>query len=142
MLIFFSESCSTTDELAKRADVALSVVGKPIIGEIKKTETGAPYCKNYCLSVTHTDGVSLLALSSTPVGIDIEKKDRIVPESMKDVRNWTAYEAKCKLGGQGIRLSDVRTGGDYTNGVGFHSFVEGYTLAVAGGNDSLFVIVV
>ena len=142
MLIFFSENCSTTDELATRADVALSVVGKPLIGEIKKTETGAPYCKNYCLSVTHTDGVSLLALSSTPVGIDIEKKDRIVPESMKDVRNWTAYEAKCKLGGQGIRLSDVRTGGDYTNGVGFHSFVEGYTLAVAGGNDSLFVIVV
>ena len=142
MLIFVSENNIATDELAKRADVALSVVGKPLIGEIKKTETGAPYCKNYCLSVTHTEGVSLLALSSTPVGIDIEKKDRIVPESMKDVRNWTAYEAKCKLGGQGIRLSDVRTGGDYTNGVGFHSFVEGYTLAVVGGNDSLFVIVV
>lgn len=142
MLIFLSESCNTTDELAKRADVALSLTGKPLIGQIKKTDEGAPYCDRYCLSATHTEKIFVLALSSVPVGIDIEKNDRKVPDSMKDVRNWTAYEAKCKLKGQGIKLSDVRSGGDYTREVSFHGFMEGYTLAVAGGEGALFVAVV
>ncbi len=142
MLIFLSTVCESSEELVKRADVALGLTGKPIIGNIKKNESGAPYCENYFVSISHTDGVVMLALSDKPVGIDVEKADRKVPVQMKDVFNWTAYEAKCKLSGEGIKLSEVRAGGDYTDGVSFHSFLKGYVIAVAGGDDSVFVVCV
>lgn len=142
MLIFLSTDCDNADDLAKRADVALRLTGKPLIGTLKKKESGAPYCDDYYLSVTHTDGVVMLALSDKPVGIDAEKSDRKVPETMKDIFNWTAYEAKCKLSGDGIKLSEVRAGGDYTDGVSFHTFLRGYVLAIAGGNKDLFVVCV
>lgn len=142
MLIFLSTDCDNSEELAKRADVALGLTGKPLIGKVKKKESGAPYCDNYCISVTHTDGVAMLALSDKPVGIDVEKKDRTAPETMKDIFNWTAYEAKCKLSGEGIKLSDVRAGGDYTDGVGFHTFLSDYLLAVAGGDEDVFIVCV
>lgn len=142
MLIFLSDSCGGSEELAKRADAALAAVGKPLIKEIKKKESGAPYCDNYYISVTHTDGVVMLALSDKPVGIDAEKSDRKVPETMKDIFNWTAYEAKCKLSADGIKLSEVRAGGDYTDGVSFHTFLRGYVLAIAGGDKDLFVVCV
>lgn len=142
MLIFLSTDCDNSDDLAKRADVALRLTGKPLIKEIKKKESGAPYCDNYYISVTHTDGVVMLALSDKPVGIDAEKSDRKVSETMKDIFNWTAYEAKCKLSGDGIKLSEVRAGGDYTDGVSFHTFLRGYVLAIAGGDKDIFVVCV
>lgn len=142
MLIFLSTGCESSEELVKRADVALGRTGKPLIGTLKKKESGAPYCDNYFASVSHTDGVVMLALSDKPVGIDVEKADRKVPAQMKDVFNWTAYEAKCKLSGEGIKLQEVRTGGDYTDGVSFHTFLKGYAIAVAGGDDSVFVVCV
>lgn len=142
MLIFLSTDCDNSDDLAKRADVALRLTGKPLIKGIKKKESGAPYCDNYYISVTHTDGVVMLALSDKPVGIDAEKSDRKVSETMKDIFNWTAYEAKCKLSGDGIKLSEVRAGGDYTDGVSFHTFLRGYVLAIAGGDKDLFVVCV
>ena len=61
---------------------------------------------------------------------------------MKDVRNWTAYEAKRKMTGEGIKLSEVKAGGDYTKGVTFHTFLDGYTVATVGGDETLFVICV
>ena len=142
MLIFLSTDCDNSDDLAKRADVALRLTGKPLIKGIKKKESGAPYCDNYYISVTHTDGVVMLALSDKPVGIDAEKSDRKVSETMKDIFNWTAYEAKCKLSGDGIKLSEVRAGGDYTDGVSFHTFLRGYVLAIAGGDKDIFVVCV
>ena len=102
-----------------------------------RTEKGAPTCKNYGISATHTDGVILLALADVPVGIDVERADRKVPDSMRSVYNWTAYEAKRKMTGEGISLADVRKGGDYTDGVRFHSFLEGKVVAVAGGDDDV-----
>ena len=78
MQIFLSTDCDNSDDLAKRADVALRLTGKPLIKEIKKKESGAPSCDDYYLSVTHTDGVVMLALSDKPVGIDAEKSDRKV----------------------------------------------------------------
>ena len=139
MLIFLSFDGSGTLELAKRADKVLSATGKPLIGELKKKESGAPYCENYRVSVAHTDDVAVLALASSPVGIDVERSDREVPAPMKDIINWTAYEAKCKLRGDGTRLSEVREGGAFSDGVTFHTFLKGYTIAVAGGDASVFV---
>lgn len=137
MLIFVSTSCKTTEEIAAKADVVLAAAGKPLIGRVDRTEKGAPTCKNYGISATHTDGVILLALADVPVGIDVERADRKVPDSMRSVYNWTAYEAKRKMTGEGISLADVREGGDYTDGVRFHSFLEGKVVAVAGGDDDV-----
>lgn len=142
MLIFLSTGCESSEELTKKADVALKLSGKPLIGNVKKTDNGAPHCDNYFISFSHTDGVVMLALSDKPVGIDVEKSGRTVPSQMKDIFNWTAYEAKCKLSGEGIKLSEVRAGGDFKDGVSFHSFLDGYVIAVAGGEDSVFVICV
>lgn len=142
MLIFFSDTCADSQELAERADKALSVIGKPLIGKITKKENGAPLCSNWNMSITHTDGIILLALSSKPVGIDIEREDREVPSSMVDIKNWTAYEAYRKMTGEGIKLSEVREGGDYTREAEFHYFIDGYILAVAGGEGALFTICV
>lgn len=142
MLIFFSDKGITSCELEKRADVVLEKIGKKTVDIEGRTGQGAPISRNYRVSVTHTDNVTLLALSDKAVGIDIERNGRRVPKSMKDVRNWTAYEAKRKMTGEGIRLSEIRAGGDYTEGVTFHTFIDGYTVAVAGGDPTLFVICV
>lgn len=142
MLIFVSTSCTDSAELAGRADAALSAIGKPPIGKIRKTDKGAPLCDNGYISVTHTDGIILLALSDKPIGIDAEKDGRTVPVSIGDIANWTAYEALCKLRGDGIRLSEIRAGGDFGKEVKFLTFLKGYTVAVAGGDDSVYVICV
>lgn len=142
MLIFLSDKGISTAELVLAADEALTVMGKLPVGELVKTQSGAPKSMNYRVSVTHTGDLSLLAVASEAVGIDIEKNDRKVPESMKDVRNWTAYEAKRKMTGEGIKLSEVKAGGDYTKGVTFHMFLDGYTVATVGGDETLFVICV
>lgn len=140
MLIFVSNSCKTTEEIAAKADAVLEAAGKPLIGRVERTQNGAPICKNYKMSVAHTDGVILLALADVPVGIDVEREDRKPVGSMKSIHNWTAYEAKRKMTGEGIRLSEVREGGDYADGVSFHTFLEGKTVAVAGGDDDVFAV--
>lgn len=142
MLIFVSESCVDSAELALKADAALGLMDKPLIGDIRKTEKGAPYCNNYKISITHTDGKILLAVSSLPVGVDIEREDREVPKSMHDVKNWTAYEALCKMSGEGIRLSEVKSGADHTNDVRFLYFLKDYVIALAGEDEDVFVICV
>lgn len=142
MLIFLSTDCKDTRELAERADVALGIIGRPLIGDIGRTDDGAPVCGNWNMSVTHTDGIIMLALSDKPVGIDVEKTSREVPPAMRGIENWTAYEANCKLRGNGIKMSEVRQGGDHTDGVSFHYFLQGYTLAVAGGDGTIFVVCV
>lgn len=142
MLIFVSDSCVDSAELALKADAALRLMDKPLIGNIRKTDKGAPYCNNYKISVTHTDSKILLAVSSLPVGVDIEREDREVPKSMRDVKNWTAYEALCKMRGEGIRLSEVRSGADYANDVRFLYFLKGYVIALAGADENVFVVCV
>lgn len=140
MLIFVSDTCKTTEEAARKADVVLATAGKPPIGDVQRTEKGAPYCKNYKMSVAHTEGILLLALSHFPVGIDVEREDRKAPESMKSIYNWTAYEAKRKMTGEGISLAEVREGGDHTEGVSFHTFLDGKVVAVAGGDGDVFAV--
>lgn len=141
MLIFYSVSGVTTDELAEMADVALGKRGMAPVGKITRTEKGAPRCGNYCVSFSHTPGLVVMACSDTPVGIDVEKDGRNVPAGMKDVRNWTAYEAKCKLTGEGIKLSEVRKGGDFTQGTRYPYVLKGYTVAVAGGDDGQIPVI-
>lgn len=140
MLIFVSDSCNSTEEIAAKADVVLALAGKPLVGRVERTQNGAPKCKNYKISATHTDGVILLALADVPVGIDVEREDRKPPVSMRSIYNWTAYEAKRKMTGEGIKLAEIREGGDYTDGVSFHSFLDGKIVAIAGGGDDVFTV--
>lgn len=140
MLIFVSTSCSTTEEIAAKADVVLTAAGRPQIGKVWRTQNGAPVCGHYKISASHTDGVILLALADVPVGIDVEREDRKVPESMRSIYNWTAYEAKRKMTGEGISLAEVREGGDHTEGVSFHTFLDGKVVAVAGGDGDVFAV--
>ena len=128
-MIFVSDSCNSTEEIAAKADVVLALAGKPLVGRVERTQNGAPKCKNYKISATHTDGVILLALADVPVGIDVEREDR-----------RTAYEAKRKMTGEGIKLAEIREGGDYTDGVSFHIFLDGKIVAIAGGGDDVFTV--
>ncbi len=141
MLIFYTVSGVTTDELAEMADVALGKRGMAPVGKITRTKNGAPVSDNYRISFSHTTGLVVMACSDMPVGIDVEKDGRKVPAGMKDVRNWTAYEAKCKLTGEGIKLSEVRKGGDFTPGTRYPYVIKGYTVAVAGGDDGQIAVV-
>lgn len=140
MLIFFSENGDSSARLAEKADKALEKEGKKPIGLISKTNKGAPVCENGYVSFSHTEGLTLMAFSDVPVGIDVEKEGRKVPSQMKDVKNWTAYEAKCKMSGEGISLAEVRQGGDFTKGVRYIAVSEGYVVAVAGGDSETHIV--
>lgn len=55
---------------------------------------GKPYAENApCFSVSHSGGYTVLAVSDTDVGIDIERVDDIAPEAMEQVftRDEMAY---------------------------------------------------
>lgn len=140
MLIFFSKSGDNSVQLAEKADFFLKNEGKKGIGRISKTQKGAPVCENGYVSFSHTEGLILMAFSDVPVGIDVEKETRRVPAQMKDVKNWTAYEAKCKMSGEGISLAEIRQGGDFTEGVRYIDVAEGYVVAVAGGDRETYIV--
>lgn len=83
------------------------------IYDIKKcylSKTGKPLHKDFCFSVSHSSGLVAVAVSSSPVGIDIEKCDRqkrtdklikkILHENEKDNDSlvlWTVKEAAFKF---------------------------------------------
>lgn len=69
--------------------------GKPVVLYDGKREG--------CISVSHTDGLLVIAFSDSEVGIDIERIDRQVSDKIcKDIREWTRYEAYGKYLGTGI----------------------------------------
>ncbi len=69
--------------------------GKPVVLYNGKREGG--------VSVSHTDGLLVIAFSESEVGIDIERTDRQVSDKIcKDIREWTRYEAYGKYLGTGI----------------------------------------
>lgn len=139
--LFWAEDCNDKSELIRSADVFLEGKNLARIGEIKKTAKGAPYCDNYFLSVTHTDNVILLAVSTSPVGVDAEKNDRSTPRGfVGGIANWTAMEAVGKASGEGISLSDVKSGRDFTSKVSFVDVRQDITVAVCTTASPIFVV--
>ena len=79
---------------------------------LAKTAAGQPYfpaLPGCFLSLSHTEGAALLALSDAPVGVDIERVRPIPPRLGRDFagreetfwRRWTAAEAAAKREGRG-----------------------------------------
>lgn len=79
---------------------------------LAKTAAGQPYLPAWpgvFLSLSHTEGAALLALSDAPVGADIERVRPIPPRLGRDFpgreetfwQRWTAAEAAAKREGRG-----------------------------------------
>ena len=84
--------------------------------EIKRTPNGKPYTEGVEFSLSHTDGLTVCAVSDAPVGADCEKvrsinnKERILARFVKiEAENiadkeffekWTTFESRVKLFGE------------------------------------------
>lgn len=80
---------------------------------LAKTAAGQPYLPAWpgvFLSLSHTEGAALLALSDAPVGADIERVRAIPPRLGRSFsgteetfwQRWTAAEAAAKREGRGV----------------------------------------
>lgn len=102
-------------------DTLQSLLGKKI--NMAKTPTGAPYLleDDHCVSLSHKDNHLIVALSTRPVGVDIEKladkpayyriADSYFAEKVEEgdvlgfFRSWTRREAFGKLLGTGLNAA-------------------------------------
>ena len=82
------------------------------VAALAMTAAGQPYFPErpgLFLSLSHTEGAALLALSDAPMGVDIERVRPIPPRLGRDFagreetfwRRWTAAEAAAKREGRG-----------------------------------------
>ena len=88
---------------------------------IKRTENGKPYTdENIFFSLSHTDGLTVCAVSDSEIGIDAEKirpikeKEKILlrftdekPQVLTDedfLKKWTAFESRVKYFGEKLAL--------------------------------------
>ena len=80
---------------------------------IEVASTGKPYLadRSFEYNVTHAGGVVVLAVSDEPIGIDIEKTDRVIQDKIYQtylhtpngtIADWTKFESYSKLSGGGI----------------------------------------
>ncbi len=93
---------------------AVSLLGLPL-GRIEKTELGKPYfadCPNTFFSISHTNGLAVVAIGDSECGIDAEK-NREVSERIRNkylsgssendaIIKWTERESYGKLEGSGF----------------------------------------
>ena len=84
--------------------------------EIKRTQSGKPYTDGVEFSLSHTDGLTVCAVSDKTVGVDCEKvrcinnKVRMVSRFLNETaenitdeelfRKWTAFESRVKYFGE------------------------------------------
>ncbi len=84
--------------------------------EIVKNERGKPCLSDRSLefNISHSEGMVVLALSDTPVGVDIEPMYRRIPNTVSKrffgkeqatVKEWTEFESYGKFLGIGIDSS-------------------------------------
>lgn len=85
---------------------------------VRHEACGAPYAadsvgkrRSYYISIAHTCDICVVAVSDTPVGVDIERLDRTPPKGFADIWAWTDTEAYVKAAGKGLSMSGVRRGG-------------------------------
>lgn len=139
MMIFAAHNAPDRDALIAAIDAELRETGLAGLGQVRYDDRGAPRCDNHFVSITHTDAKIIVAVSASPVGVDIERTNRKPPRGAGDMRRWTAYEAWAKMRGDGIRLSEVRAGVPDVAARYFDIF-DGYTVAVAGGDPDCTVV--
>lgn len=107
---------------------------------IYETEHGKPYLSDhsYEFNISHSHGRIVLALSDAPVGIDIERADRTVPQLVCNrffpdggatAEEWTKFESYCKLKGEGIYSASYPP---HEKNVGFRSYLteDNYVVSV------------
>ena len=105
--------------------------------EINRDEQGKPYFLSnpYHFSITHTDGLAIVAISDVPVGIDAERDDRIISDKLAKrflhsdsatVEDWTRYEGLGKMLGCGIPLTKEQMAVSYFHRI--YRSVPGYVI--------------
>ena len=105
--------------------------------EICKDKQGKPYFLNnsYYFSITHTDGLAVVAISDVPVGIDAEREDRLISDKVAKrflhldcacVEDWTRYESLGKMLGCGIPLTKEQMNLSYFHRI--YKEVPGYVI--------------
>ena len=86
--------------------------------KISRTENGKPYTEGIEFSLSHTDGITVCAVSDKPVGADCEKvrsinnkgkiASRFLNETAENIsdkeffQKWTAFESRVKYFGEKI----------------------------------------
>ena len=90
-----------------------------------KTEFGKPYYKNcpYQFSISHTNGLVVVAIARFAVGLDAEPLNRVFKRGIAirylhnesaDIWDWTRYESIGKLFGMGIPFQKNEIEAQYT----------------------------
>lgn len=93
-LIFTRHLCCESDNYS----IVRTAKGQPLL-----YKDGAE-CEK--ISISHTDNMLAVAFANCSVGIDLERKDRIVSERIcTGIEEWTRYEAYGKWLGEGISKS-------------------------------------
>lgn len=139
MILYACDGEIGREELLAQIDADLFERGQEPLSPIGYSDRGAPIGRHHFVSITHTGTKIVIAVSSSPVGVDIERNDRKLALRGADVAAWTAYEATAKLRGDGIRLSEVRDGVPKCEARYFDIFCD-HTTAVAGGDPSCTVV--
>ena len=70
---------------------------------------GKPISDGCNLSISHTSGVYVLAVSDRGVGVDIESQSRQISPKLGDIRLWTQKEAYGKMLGTGLTRDIVES---------------------------------
>lgn len=116
------------NHLLQRNKLGLQVLPHPEFGFLQLTSKSGEISKNWFCNLSHTESFAVAAISSSPVGVDIEKKDRPVQKVLSRIVNeselkefdasdfqmkkcltdphlllWTGKEAFSKAFGLGIR---------------------------------------
>lgn len=99
--------CWTIDQVATRDWMPLALQAYYAATGIRVTrwsytDRGAPQAEGAYLSVSHTRGLSVIAIAQSPIGIDVEHIARKIPRALGDVREWTCKEAQAKSDGIGL----------------------------------------
>ena len=108
MFVFWIARRSAT---ADWAPIALGLYRKwsgRAVGELRHAPNGRPIADGAYISVSHTDGMSAIALADVPVGIDVERKDRPISQALGAIADWTRKEAYAKMQGSGLTGQIVR----------------------------------
>lgn len=121
------------------------VHGMKKMPEIDVSEHGKPYLTDgsYEFNISHSHGRIVLALSDSPIGVDIERADRTVPQLVVNrffrdgeatAKEWTMFESYCKLKGEGIYSVSYPP---HENNVFFATYTtdDNYVVSVCAGAD-------